>query len=245
MNIHTGIKRVFSQSLSLLLPQHCIFCREKTSNPFALCTHCYHALPNNVNHCHRCSLPLEPSEETTRQLCGNCLSHRYYYDQVYSPFLYHDGVRFLIRQLKYHQKLHYTAVLTKLFTETFASQEYFALPQVFIPMPMHPARIRQRGFNQSMELARLLSRYYKKPLDSGSLIRIRNTRLQAGLNGKQRQKNVLLAFKLIKPLEYQHVALIDDVMTTGSTVNEASRELKAGGIEQVDIWCIARASPKF
>lgn len=239
------ISRLLSHSLSLLLPQHCLFCREKTTNQFAICTDCIISLPNNINHCYRCALPLEPSEYSARRLCGNCLSHFYYYDQVYSPFLYSDGIRYLIRQLKYHNKLHYSAVLSELFTDRLSMQDSFELPQIFIPMPMHRDRMRQRGFNQALELTRQLSRYFQKPVDSSTLLRTRNTELQANLNGKQRQKNVRKAFTLSKPLHYQHVALIDDVMTTGSTVNEAARELKAAGIKQVDVWCIARASLKY
>jgi ComF family protein len=245
MKNHPRISRLLSQSLSFLLPQYCLFCREKTTNHFTICTNCIAALPKNISHCYRCSLPLEQSEYSGQRLCGNCLSHRYYYDQVYSPFLYSEGIRYLISQFKYHHKLHYSAVLTKLFTEASTRQDSFKLPQVFLPMPMHRIRMRQRGFNQALELARLLSRYFQIPMDCRSLLRIRNTDLQASLNRKERQKNVRQAFGLAKPLQYQHVALIDDVMTTGCTVNEAAHVLKTAGIRQVDIWCIARASLKF
>ncbi len=240
MKNRTGTNNFLADVLSVLLPQHCLFCRVKTTNQFAICKDCLADLPSNFSHCERCSLPLEASAEYTGpRLCGNCQSHRYYYDLVYSPFLYSDGIRYLIRQLKYHQKLHYSAVLATLFTE--AMTDKLNLPQLFIPMPMHPDRLRQRGFNQALELTRRLCSHYPSPMNGQSLVRTRNTELQAGLDKKQRQKNVRHAFTLVKGIQFQHVALVDDVMTTGSTVNEAARILKAAGIRQVDIWCLARA----
>ena len=252
MSNYFSFSRLLYSPLSLLLPQHCLFCREKTGSRFALCLNCITDLPYNFSRCNRCSLPLEQTDFNSRQLCGNCLSHRYYYDQVYSPFLYSGEVRYLIRQLKYHHKLHYSSVLSSLFTETMASETMtsknmaanLGLPQVLIPMPMHPARLRQRGFNQALELSRLLSRYFQLPMDSRSLVRTRNTALQAGLNSRERQKNVRRAFSVGKRITFSHAALIDDVMTTGSTVNEAARVLKTVGVRQVDIWCMARASAK-
>jgi ComF family protein len=109
---------------------------------------------------------------------------------------------------------------------------------------MHAKRLRQRGFNQALELSRFFASHYQLPLNYSHLIRSRHTNLQAGMNAKERQKNVQQAFKLKHILPYEHIALIDDVMTTGSTVNEAAKVLKQHGVKQVDVWIIARAGLK-
>ena len=111
-------------------------------------------------------------------------------------------------------------------------------------MPMHNKRLRKRGYNQAMELGRPLSSYFQLPLKYKELIRTRYTQLQADLGAKERQKNVRKAFELKKPLEYDHIAIVDDVMTTGSTVNEVARLLKMHGVKRVEVWTIARAGLK-
>lgn len=174
-------------------------------------------------------------------LCGNCLSHHYYYDRVYSPFIYSEDIRYLIKKMKYQKKIHFAHTLSSLFVQKSHSINDFQLPQAIIPMPMHNKRLKQRGFNQALELSRFFASHYKLPLNYTSLIRSKHTDLQAGLTAIERQKNVQKAFIIEAPLDYEHVALIDDVMTTGSTVNEAAKILKKSGVKKVDIWIIARA----
>ncbi len=176
-------------------------------------------------------------------LCGNCLSHHFHYDRVYSPFLYSEEMRYLIKKMKYQKKIHYADSIAKLFTEKTSHLKDFLLPQSFIPMPMHTKRLRQRGFNQALELSRFFASHYHIPLNYTSLIRNRHTALQAGMNAIDRQKNVRRAFRVKKPITHEHIALIDDVMTTGSTVNEAAKILKQSGVKQVDVWIMAR--PEF
>jgi len=189
-------------------------------------------------------VPLSTSET---HFCGNCLSHKYYFQQVYSPFLYKDEIRYLVRQLKYHNKIQYARTLARLFVQHTDIFYDFQHPQLLIPMPMHKHRLKQRGYNQAQELTRFLSAHFQIPVNNQSLIRHQATRLQAGLNARDRQKNVSKAFKIaadghkFKLSDYQHIALVDDVMTTGSTLNEAARILKQAGIQRVDAWIMARA----
>lgn len=232
------------QTISAIIPRHCLFCLEKTQSHFDICHHCYNSLAINAPCCQRCASPVAAAIHSDITLCGNCLSHDYQYDRVHSPYLYCEEIRYLIRKLKYQNKIHYAEVLADLFTNKAAGITNFQLPQVIIPMPMHPRRLRQRGFNQAMELGRAIANRYQLPLNYTSLIRHRHTDIQAGLAASERQKNVRHAFKLIKPVNYDHVVLIDDVMTTGSTVNEAAKVLKKHGIPQVDVWTIARAGLK-
>ena len=143
--------------------------------------------------------------------------------------------------MKYQKKIHFAHTLSKLFIQKIHQVNDFQLPQAIIPMPMHSRRLKQRGFNQALELSRFFASHYKLPLNYSSVIRSRYTDLQAGLTAVERQKNVQHAFMLKEPLKYEHIALVDDVMTTGSTVNEAAKILKQSGIKKVDIWIIARA----
>jgi ComF family protein len=114
-------------------------------------------------------------------------------------------------------------------------------PQVLIPVPLHLTRLRQRGYNQSLELAKVIAKHTGIPIAFQACKRIRNTPPQTSLSGKQRQTNVKGAFEIIKIApDWQHIALIDDVMTTGSTVAELARVFREAGVERVDIWCCAR-----
>ena len=230
-----------SQKLGRFIPRHCLLCLEKTRSHSDLCNSCIDCLSLNHNCCQRCATPLEQAIKDDIILCGNCLSHHYYYDRVYSPYLYSEEISYLIRKFKYQKKIHYANVLSALFIQQTEHLPDFQLPQAIIPVPMHNKRLRQRGFNQALELSRSLASWFQLPLDYTSMIRNRYTSIQAGLLATERQKNMRQAFAIKKNLMYDHIALVDDVMTTGSTVNEAARVLKKSGIKQVDVWTIARA----
>ncbi|MGL5742893.1 MAG: ComF family protein [Legionella sp.] len=118
------------------------------------------------------------------------------------------------------------------------------VPQCLIPVPMHPQRIRHRGFNQAAILAKLLAKKLKCAYDLTCCHKIHNTEPQANLDGEQRQKNLRRAFQS-KPIPYDHVAIIDALLTTGSTANELAFSFKETGIKQVDVWCCARTVGKW
>lgn len=115
------------------------------------------------------------------------------------------------------------------------------LPELIIPVPLHKLRYRERGFNQALEIARTVAKELNIPLDITSCQRTHDTPHQIGLTAIQRRKNLEKAFTLIKPIKTQHVAILDDVMTTGSTVHEIASLLKKAGVERVDVWVCARA----
>ena len=119
-------------------------------------------------------------------------------------------------------------------------QAGWPLPERLLPVPLHPARLRQRGYNQSLELARPLSRQLDIALDRSCFQRILNTPPQADLPRRQRLHNLRGAFRLSPPPEARHVALVDDVVTTGSTVNELARLLLRAGVQRIDVWAVAR-----
>ncbi|MGB7453948.1 MAG: ComF family protein [Lysobacterales bacterium] len=149
----------------------------------------------------------------------------------------------LVQVFKFKRQLAAGRILSHLICEHVTQQES-SLPDMLVPVPLHNHRLLSRGFNQAYELAAYAGRVLDIPLLTGGLRRRRNTRAQSGLSRKQRRKNVRGAFYWHgtgKP--GRHVALIDDVMTTGTTVTECARVLKKAGSKRVDIWVAARAIP--
>ena len=143
--------------------------------------------------------------------------------------------------LKFKQKLLYA----KLFGELMAEQLAFyyqnhTKPQLLIPVPLSIQRLRERGLNQALELAKPIARKLAIKLSRDDCVRVKNTVAQSSLTFKERKRNLKGAFALRKPLSVYHVAVVDDVLTTGSTVMELCSTLRACGITKIDVWCCAR-----
>ncbi len=156
-------------------------------------------------------------------------------------FEYLEPVRYLIRSLKFNSNYASARLLGLLMAEHLRSVDA-PLPELIIPVPLHPNRFKQRGFNQSIELARPISNTFGIPISLSVCIRRRDTAPQVGLISAQRRKNVKNAFATTRPVVKKHVAIFDDVITTGCTVNEIARRLRQSGAEIIDVWSIARAS---
>jgi ComF family protein len=156
-------------------------------------------------------------------------------------FLYLEPVRYLIRSLKFHANHACARLLALLMVEHLRSV-HAELPELIIPVPLHPNRLKQRGFNQSIELARPVSKTFGIPMPLNLCVRRRDTAPQYGLLSTQRQKNIKNAFEATAPIEKKHVAIFDDVITTGCTVNEMARTLRHSGAEVIDVWSIARVN---
>ena len=221
-----------------LLPPTCILCGNPGHNSQDICKPCFNSLKKNLYCCYRCAEIFE-SANLTPQLCGHCISQTPEFDETYAPYIYHDILRYLITHLKFNRQYKNARLLAYLLADYL--QKTAELPELIIPVPLHKQRFRERGFNQSIEIAKSLSRYLHIPMDSKSCLRIRNTRHQIDLPSKQRRSNVKNAFKVKRVIKAQHIAIVDDVMTTGSTVNELAKTLKKSGVYRVDIWTCARA----
>ncbi len=117
------------------------------------------------------------------------------------------------------------------------------MPELIVPVPLHPLRQRERGFNQASELARPISQRLNVQFDARLCRRIRATADQTELDARARRRNVRRAFEVSGSIRLRHVAVLDDVLTTGSTANEMARALKRAGVETVEIWAAARAQP--
>ncbi|MDT8282388.1 MAG: ComF family protein [Gammaproteobacteria bacterium] len=165
------------------------------------------------------------------------------FDYAYSLFRYEDDITRLVHQLKFSEKITYARSIGEMLLSAFSSDDYFKaeMPDCLLPVPLHPSRLKQRGFNQSIEIARVMAKRLNIPLEYDAVIRQRSTAAQTGLNAKQRQKNIRGAFSIKKEMEHKHVLIIDDVITTGSTVNELARVLKKQGVQRVGVLSVARA----
>ena len=145
-------------------------------------------------------------------------------------------MRYLILQLKSEPKN--ARLLAELLFENLRNRQ--DLPQAIIAMPLHQHRYRQRGFNQCLEIARILTKKLSIPLLLNTCIRHRDTPHQMGLSAQERELNVKGAFSIIKPIKFSHIALLDDVITIGATAHELATVLKQAGVEHVEVWVCAR-----
>lgn len=177
-------------------------------------------------------------------LCGTCLKEDPPFTQVYALYLYQPPITNLIMSLKFGNALANARILGELFAEKIQSEWYRnkPLPEAIIPMPLHPKRLKERGFNQAIEIARPVAKLLNRPLLVIECSRVKHTVAQATLSAKDRLVNIQGAFTS-SSLVYQHVAVLDDVITTGSTMNEFCNTLKKSGVQTIDVWCCARPLP--
>lgn len=218
-----------------VLPLRCLLCAGAGAEGIDLCADCAAELPRNPSCCARCALPLA----TSALLCGECQRQPPPWDAAWAPFRYGWPLDRLESRYKFGADLAAGRVLSTLWRREPRSIE---LPQLLLPVPLHRQRLRQRGYNQALELARPLAREFGVPLRHDALQRIRRTDAQTELDAVGRRRNVRGAFALRPgtPLP-SHVALLDDVMTTGATLAECARVLKRAGAQRVDVWALARA----
>lgn len=220
-------------------PARCALCGQPGQPGLDLCAPCEADFPLNDNVCEHCAEPL-PREQSQPTLCGACLQRPPSFDACVAPFRYAFPVDRMIQRLKYGRELFHGRILGQLLGRHLAQRD--TRPELVIPVPLALQRYRERGFNQARELARPLCQSLGLTLRSDLVVRHRETREQAGLDRKERSKNMRDAFALIAPLHARHIAIVDDVVTTGSTVNDLSRLLRSAGAEWIEVWAVARAS---
>ena len=227
--------KIASIAQTFRLPAICSLCNQYHRNNVAICAPCHALLSPLGPACRHCAIPLPDAKFP---VCGQCLRQKPDVDQVLTAYRFEEPLRTLLHEFKYHQGLYLSSFITQLMLDAICVTTYKT--QCLIPVPMHPLRIRQRGFNQAAQLAKNLSRMLNLPFDLSSCQKVINTEPQAGLNAKQRKKNIDQTFQA-NPQHHQHVTLVDDLLTTGSTANELARVLKNKGVARVDLWCCARA----
>jgi len=216
----------------ILLPQNCILCGSVCGHR-QLCTGCSQDLP--LHHspcCPVCALPA-----TQGEVCGNCLKLPPRFDATTAALNFDFPADAIVRALKYQGQLEIAGLLATILAQRLAGCDK---PDFILPMPLHATRLQQRGFNQAAEIARRVAHRLAVPFTVNAAVRVRATDPQAGLPLEQRRKNLRGAFAAAEDLSGKKIAVIDDVMTTGTSLNELAKTLKAAGAVRVECWVAAR-----
>lgn len=233
--LHQTALSIRSKIQQILPAQPCVLCGQM-SHAGHWCPACLASLPYlHPPHCPACALP-----EPTGRLCGRCLQHPPAFDRTTAVFAYQFPLDRLIQAMKYADQL----VLAHVFGQQLAQRvSSSTLPDCVIPMPLHPLKLRERGYNQALLLARVAARKHKLRLLPDAVQRVRNTPPQSSLHGDERENNMKNAFVCELDLRGRRVALVDDVMTTGASLNALALAVREAGAESAETWVVARTLP--
>ena len=215
-------------------PPRCLACGERGQGARDLCRACADALPWNRMACPCCALPLP----VPAIACGRCLRRPPPLGAIHAACIYAPPLDRLLPRFKFHGDLAAGRLLAHLMADACGSQPR---PDALIPIPLHRDRLRRRGYDQALELAKPLGRAFDLPLLRGALVRQRATAPQSELSALARRRNVRHAFVVrADAVLPAHVVLVDDVMTTGATLHAAAKALRRAGVQRVDAWVCAR-----
>jgi ComF family protein len=214
----------------LKLKQTCVLCLQTAQ--YCVCNDCQQDLIQSTKRCISCAIPLNNKLD----FCGACLNKSPYFSKAYSLYSYNSTCAQLIKTFKFKHQLcigdFFAHQLATTYQQKFASCHYDAI----IPMPLSQQRLKDRGFNQSIELVRRLNNII---VDINAVKRIKNTRTLSQLNRKERQIEIKGAFQA-HALSYRKVLLVDDVMSTYASMNELAKTLLRAGVGRCDAWVVAR-----
>ena len=213
----------------------CLCCGYQKTHKLGFCLGCYHDLPHIKTPCLQCGLPL-----TANTPCF-CKAEDWPFAACLSAFEYQFPINKLLFQYKSQARLALCESFAQALTNQVKKQQQ-VLPQVLMPVPLHTSKLKQRGFNQSLELAKVLSKQLHIPIDYHSLQSSHQTTQQKSLNKQQRLANVQTNYALTRPLSVTHIALIDDVITTGATTKTLAYLLREHGATHIQAWSIARST---
>jgi ComF family protein len=222
-----------------LLAGQCRLCAASTRHRSSLCPDCLAALPRQQPACPLCADRLPPAAAPDLP-CGQCQQHPPLFASALALYTYAAPVDRLVQRVKYGGDL----ALARELGEQFATRVQKAgveTPDLLLPVPLHRSRLRSRGYNQALELARPVSRRMRIPVDITSISRSRATAPQQDLDRRARASNLRDAFAIHGEMKDRHVAIIDDVMTSGATVTSLARTLKRAGAGKISVWVLARA----
>ena len=234
--LDTGISK------QAIFKQNCVLCASPEANSHAVCKACLNDLPwHPKTSCPQCGL------SSSSMVCGSCLNSPPDFDVTKAVFLYAYPVDAMMLRYKYGNMLNLGDTFGEFLAEKTVLENHFKNIDLIIPMPMHPQRLKERGFNQALEIAKVLCKNHKEKLDYKSVERQTLTPPQASLPLKERVKNIKGAFKVntdkLGKLQGKRIAIVDDVMTTGASLNELAKTLKKAGASHVECWVIARTLP--
>lgn len=205
-----------------------------------ICHHCHARLPFLPHSCSVCSMPITTNDT---EVCGECLRKTPFFQKAVCAFHYEPPISQMITQLKFNAQYRVVPLLSDYLTQKI--QRAYAnhiIPEAIVAVPLYSRKVKQRGFNHAQLIAKRLSKKLGIPLIS-PVKRIKNTLPQIDLDSTARYRNLKNAFQ-VKDLQHNHIAIVDDVMTTGATVASLSQTLLKNGCEQIDVWSVARAFPE-
>lgn len=214
--------------------KHCLICKNNTadSDYSSICCGCLSLLSYANNNCTQCGVELQ----NHNAICGSCIKSPPPFSHTYYACDYQTPIDKWVMALKFGGNI----LMSRLFAELLeAKLNSIENDFILMPVPLHQSRLRKRGYNQAFEIAKELSLLSNRKLDI-SLIRVKNTQMQAQLKFKERIKNVKNAFEVKQSFAGKRIILVDDVMTTGNTLKECAKTLKKAGVEEVRVLVFAR-----
>jgi ComF family protein len=243
-SVHDLVYRLVDRVASVILPSHCVLCGAAGAvRALDLCTECEADLPWIEAACPRCGLSSDDGSESRAAGCLRCEGRFQPHHRCHAALQYEFPATDLVAALKYRGALTHARVLGTLLAESLVRHGSFGDADLVVPMPLHASRLTERGFNQAFEIARFTAGRLRLAVDGRALRREHATAPQVGLAREQRAGNVRGAFTAdASRVAGRHVALLDDVVTTGATAAAAAQALLEGGARCVDVWCVARAA---
>ena len=238
------ISALWDTAIDTLLPPRCLATGDIVDHPGMLTPAAWAELRFIENpFCQTCGIPFS-FEMTGHMLCAACIEREPFFDHSRSAVVYNDAVRKLVLAFKYGDRLHAVDTFTPWLLR--AGQELLERAHFILPVPLHRQRLRERRFNQSALLAQRIAQKTTIPYLANALLRLRHTPPQQGLNARERDRNVRGAFAVsehcLENLKTKNILLIDDVFTSGATLNECARVLKAAKTAEVNVLTIARVT---
>jgi len=233
-------QQVYGASKTLihrLFPVTCLLCLDPGQPPaLDLCRGCEEDLPQNLPACFGCAAAMAQAGE----LCANCRQHRPAFDRAFVPYRYEFPLVELVHRLKYGRQIAISRILGTVLAHRLAERGPQAVDAI-VPVPLHPSREARRGYNQAGEIARFAAELLALPVLDRVALRVRATEEQAALPAIVRRVNVSGAFEVLVGCVPPAVAIVDDVLTTGSTADALAQALKRAGCRRVEVWAVARA----
>lgn len=239
-NARAAARRLVEPVLTVIFPAECAACGRMLAQPTRgpLCGPCWQAMPRHQTPSCRCGLPLPAGHST----CGRCRRGRQPLAAGVSLGPYEGPLRAVIHELKYRGRRRVAGRLAQMLFEDEQVRALIEGSDILVPVPLHPRRLRERGFNQAALLAGELGRRAGRPCGDRALVRRKDTSPQAGLSAAARHRNVAEAFAVRRRglVAGRVVTLVDDVLTTGATAHACARVLRDAGAEEVRLLSVAR-----
>ena len=228
-------------ALETLFPSYCHLCARSAEESLPLCPECLNQIrPIGPARCEICGKGFEG--EVAERLCGDCIAHRPNFDSARAFAVFDDPLVQVIHRFKYNRGFYYLDWMAEGLAQTYQREFADEKFDLIMPVPLHWLRLLRRGYNQAFILAQPLSKKLKLPLAAGALARTRHTESQVGLSPAKRKDNLKKSFEVTNPkrVEKKSILLVDDVVTTGATVDEAAKTLKKAGADKVCVLAVAR-----